>query len=317
MIDSRKLKVFLTVAHTESYTAAARILNTVQSTISHSIHDLEQDLGCELFQKIGKRMVPTDSAITLLEYGKKIEQLMIEARDSVNPQNQWGRRRFSIGASLSVSVNFIPEILRELNECFPNCSTSVVTGNAPEIMAALRDGAVDIAFSLEPENEPQLEFIPVFTDEIAWIISPLQNWNAPPSLEDPHFINQRFVIFDQGSYTCRLVESFFKKQKFVPKSVSFMGSMEAIKAFVKLGQGVGMIPPWIAKQEIDAGILKALPIEDSELKRRWGVVFRKSNLLGDMEETFLQLCISAINNKSLEGYMLSPIEIQIPKTASL
>jgi DNA-binding transcriptional LysR family regulator len=307
MIDSRKLKVFLTVAHCESYTAAARILNTVQSTISHSIRDLEQDLGCVLFQKVGKRMVITDAATTLLEYGKKIEHLMIEARDSVNPKSTWGKRRFSIGASLSASVNFIPEVLRELNESFPICTTSIVTGNAPEVMKAVRDGEVNIAFSLEPENEPQLEFIPVFKDELTWIISPLHAWTTQPPYSDAQFKNQRFVIFDQGSYTCRLVEAFFKKHKFAPKSLSFMSSMEAMKAFVKLGQGIGMMPAWIAQQEINTGTLRALPIQDNDLKRRWGVVYRKSITLGNMEEAFLQLCISTIYNKSLDGYALTPI----------
>ena len=257
-------------------------------------------------------MVLTDAASNLLEYAKKIEQLMIDARDSVNPQKKWGKNRFSIGASLSVSVNFIPEVLRELNESFPNCTTSVVTGNAPEIMKAVREGEVDIAFSLEPENESQLDFTPVFTDELAWIISPTLNWGTRPSFSDANFRNQRFVIFDQGSYTCRLVEALFKKLKFTPKSISFMGSMEAIKAFVRLGQGVGVMPAWVAKQEIDAGILSSVPISDNSLTRRWGVVYRKSVALGDMEETFLQLVMSSINNKSLEGYMLSPINNKMP-----
>ncbi len=99
MIDSRKLKVFLTVAQCESYTAASRVLNTVQSTISHSIHDLEQDLGCVLFQKVGKRMLPTDAALTFIEYGKRIETLMDEVRGSVNGSCYRERSRFVIWES--------------------------------------------------------------------------------------------------------------------------------------------------------------------------------------------------------------------------
>ena len=316
MIDSRKLKVFLTVAQCESYTAAARLLNTVQSTVSHSIHDLEEDLGCALFQKVGKRMAPTDAAITLLEYGKKIEALMEEARDRVNSSTQCGKRRFSIGASLSASVNFIPEVLQELNHCFPYCTMTVVPGNAPEIMAAIREGQVDIAFSLEPENEPLLEFKPVFKDELSWIVATLHEWSKAPDLSDDSFQNQRFVIFDKGSYTCRLVDAFFRKHKFTPKSITFMGSMDAIKAFIKLGQGIGMMPAWVAKDEIDKVLLKSFPIGSPDLKRRWGVVHRKAAELGNMEETFLRLCISSINNKSLEGYLLDLIPMQLLEASS-
>ena len=307
MIDSRKLKVFLTVAHCESYTNAARRLNTVQSTISHSIKDLEEDLACTLFKKMGKRMVLTDAATSLLDYAQKIESLMEEARQAVSAAGKWGRSRFCIGASLSASVCFIPEILRELNECYPHCTTSIMTGNAPEIMTALRQGGVDIAFSLEPEYETQLAFQPVFADELSWIVSPLMHWSTAPKLSDDMVRCQRFVIFDQGSYTCRLVESFFKHQNFSPRSVTFMGSMEAIKAFVKLGQGIGLMPAWVAKQEIDSGQLLSFPTGSKLLRRRWGIVHRKQDTLDAMGETFFQLCIASIQNKHLSGFPLEPI----------
>ncbi|MDA0749646.1 MAG: LysR family transcriptional regulator [Verrucomicrobia bacterium] len=307
MIDSRKLKVFLTVAHCESYTDAARSLNTVQSTISHSIKDLEEDLACTLFKKVGKRMVLTDAAVSLLEHAQQIESLMKEARQAVSEAGKWGRSRFSIGASVSASVCFIPEVLRELNECYPHCTISILTGNAPVIMTALRRGDVDIAFSLEPENESQLEFQPVFSDELSWIVSPLLRWEASPELGDEAVRRQRFVIFDQGSYTCRLVETFFKQKNFSPRSVTFMGSMEAIKAFVKLGQGIGLMPAWVAKSEIDSGQLLCFPSGSEVLRRRWGVVHRKQNALDAMEESFLHLCVASIQNKHLNGFPIKPI----------
>ena len=311
MIDTRKLKVFLTVADCESYTAAARKLSTVQSTISHAIHDLEEDLGCSLFQKIGKRMVLTDEAVSLLDYGKKIASLMEEAREAVNPTCHWGKRRFTIGASLSASLTFIPEVLRELNECFPKCTTSIVTGNAPEIMTGVRSGHLDIAISLEPEHEPQLDFKPVFCDEMCWVLSPLMPWTEKPDMNDVAFKSQRFITFCQDSYTCRLVESFFKKYRFTPQSLTYMGSMEAIKAFVKLGQGVSLMPAWVAKEEIDSGCLRALPTGSDDLKRRWGITHRKGQLLGDMEETFWRLCQASIHNKSIEGYPVKTFPIKI------
>ena len=320
MIDSRKLKVFLTVAQCESYTAASRVLNTVQSTISHSIHDLEQDLGCVLFQKVGKRMLPTDAAITFIEYGKKIETLMDEAKDSVNGSCYWGKKRFSIGASLSASLVFIPEVLRELTECFPKCTISVVTGTAPEIMEHLRSGSIDIAISLKPENEHQLSFEPVFTDTLSWVISPLMPWKVSPNLKDPDFTGQRFVIFNKGSYTSRMVSSFFRKQKFTPDLITYMGSMETIKAFVKLGQGVALMPAWVAKDEIDSGQLRVLDPGSEDLKRRWGISHRKGSIFGDMEETFWRLCVASIMNKSKEGYAMMPLPMRIdgcPPTINL
>jgi len=303
MIDSRKLKVFLTVARHGSYTAAARSLNTVQSTVSHAIHDLEEDLGCVLFRKAGKRMAATDAAHALLEHAKRIEALMEEARRAVGPDARWGRGKLVIGAGVSASIHLIPEVLRELAECFPECQLSIVSGNAPDVLAAVREGEADLAFTLEPENEPGLEFQPVFSDELAWVLSPLHPWNHAPTARPSDMAGQRLVVFDQGSYTCRLVERFLKARGWTPRSVTHMGSMEAIKAYVKLGQGVGLMPAWVASSELEKGWLKAFPAgRRGELSRHWGVTRRADSPMDDMESTFLQLCSALVANKQLEGW---------------
>jgi DNA-binding transcriptional LysR family regulator len=130
-------------------------------------------------------------------------------------------------------------------------------------------------------------------------------------MSDVAFKSQRFVTFGQDSYTCRLVESFFKKNRFTPQTLTYMGSMEAIKAFVKLGQGVSLMPAWVAKQEIDTGCLRALPTGSDDLKRRWGITHRRGQLLGDMEETFWRLCQASVHNKSIEGYPIKTFPMKL------
>ena len=72
-----------------------------------------------------------------------------------------------------------------------------------------------------------------------------------------------------------------------------LGSMEAIKELVKLGLGVGILAPWIARKEIEEGSLIALPLGRRKLQRRWGVLHWRGKRLNLAEDTFVGLCEAA------------------------
>ena len=76
-------------------------------------------------------------------------------------------------------------------------------------------------------------------------------------------------------------------------SIIEAGSMEATKELVKLGLGVGILAPWIAKKEIEEGALVALPLGRRKLPRRWGILHWQGKRLNLAEETFIGLCESA------------------------
>jgi DNA-binding transcriptional LysR family regulator len=69
--------------------------------------------------------------------------------------------------------------------------------------------------------------------------------------------------------------------------------MEATKELVKLGLGVSILAPWIARKEIEAGSLVALPLGRRKLQRRWGILQWRGKRLTLAEETFIGLCKSA------------------------
>jgi DNA-binding transcriptional LysR family regulator len=69
--------------------------------------------------------------------------------------------------------------------------------------------------------------------------------------------------------------------------------MEAIKELVKLGLGVSVLAPWIARREIDEGSLVALSLGRRKLERRWGILHWRGKRLDLAEETFIGLCESA------------------------
>lgn len=106
-------------------------------------------------------------------------------------------------------------------------------------------------------------------------------------------MRQNYILYSKRSVTFRLIENYFRREDMILNTVLEVGSMEATKELVKLGLGVSILAPWIARKEIEEGSLVALPLGRKKLQRRWGIIHWRGKRLNLAEETFIGLCESA------------------------
>ena len=133
-LDSRQLRAFATLARTSSFTLAAKELFLSQSAVSHSMKALESDIGCRLFDRVGKKVLLTQAGEQLLAHADKILGEMSEARESIRHLCKWGRTRLRIGASTTGCTYLLPSVLREFRESFPQCTITIEPGDTPELL---------------------------------------------------------------------------------------------------------------------------------------------------------------------------------------
>jgi DNA-binding transcriptional LysR family regulator len=292
-LDSRQLRAFRVLARTGSFTQTARELHLTQSGISHSMKALETEIGCRLLDRLGKKVVLTQAGEQLLQHAEKILLEMEAARESLTQLGKWGKGRLRLGASTTACQHLIPPVLREFKESFPDHAISLEPGDTPELVASLLHQRIDLALSLEVEREPQLEFHPLFTDELQFLVAAQHPWARAGRVEREEIPRQNYILYSKRSITFRLIEQYFRREQMVLNAVIEVGSMEATKELVKLGLGVCILAPWIAKKEIEEGSLMALPLGRKKLQRRWGIVHWRGKRLNLAEETFIGLCDSA------------------------
>ena len=291
-LDSRQLRAFSILARTGSFTATAQELHLSQSAISHSMKALEQEIGCRLLDRMGKTVVLTQAGEQLLVHAQKILAEMESARSGLGYLGKWGSSRLRIGASTTACQHVLPAVLREFKESFPACAISIEPGDTPEMIDALRQHRIDLAVNLEPRREEPLAFRPLFTDELLFVVSPLHPWARAGRVTRSEIPGQHYILYGKGSYTFGMIESYFRQEQIVLHSLLDLGSMEAIKELVKLGLGVSILTPWIARKELEEKSLVALPLGKRKLKRRWGVLHWRARRLSLAEETFIGLCES-------------------------
>lgn len=288
-LDTRQLRAFVSLAHSGSFTQAGRELHLTQSAISHAIKALETDLGCQLFHRQGKSVHLTHHGRELLPHAESILQEMSQARASLGALDRTPRGRLSIGCTPAASQFILPTVLREFKESFPQYEIRVVPGETPQTIERLLGNEVDLAVTLRPPDVSRLECHPVFDDELEFLVSPLHPWTqSPPKVKDA--AAETYIVSSRSSLNFQLIQEFFLKQGVRLHHFIELGSSEAAKELAKLGLGIAIAARWIARAEIEAGQLVAVPLPKARLRRRWVVSSLKGRPLNLAERTFTGLC---------------------------
>ena len=308
IIDSRQLRAFVTLARTGSFTQTGKELFLSQSAISHGIKALERDLGCRLLDRVGKKVSLTPPGEQLLHYATKIIREMENARQSLEQLTKWGHSRLRLGASTTACQYLLPPVLGQFKQQFPQSQISIHPGDTPVAMELLLHNTIDLALALEPHNEPRLDFIPLFADELVFLVAPSHPWAVQGFVTRDEIPRQNYILYNKATYTFRLIEEFFQRENVTLNSLIEVGSMETSKELVKLGLGVSILAPWIAQRELRERSLVALPLGRRKLKRTWGILHRRARPLNLSEETFIKLC-GAATEQLIAGY---PADLERP-----
>ena len=289
MLETRHLRAFAILARTGSFTRAAQELHLTQSAVSHSMKALEQEAGCRLLDRTGKKVTPTEAGELLLVHAERIISEMAHARAALEKLGKWGQSRLRVGASATACQHVLPPVLREFGKEFPKCRIVIEPGDTPEMIELLRNGKIDLAVNLEPPSREPLEFRPLFTDEMQFIVAPTHPWAVNRRAVREEVAMQNYILYSRKSYTGEMIDAYFREEEIVLRTAIEMGSISAIKEMVKLDIGVSILAQWTVADEISAGALVAIPLGKRKLKRRWGVLHWQSRRLSIQEERFVKI----------------------------
>jgi DNA-binding transcriptional LysR family regulator len=301
IFDTRQLLAFAALARLGSFTRAAQELFLTQSAISHAIKALEEQAGCRLFERAGRSVALTQSGEQFLRHVDKILGEMKSARRGLDELSRWGHGRLRVGASTTACQYILPTVLREFKQSFPKCVITIDPGDHARQMELLLNNRIDLALMLEPEGKKELTFVPLFADEMRFLLAPAHPWARAGRVQRDTFEEQTLILYNHTSYTFRLVKDHFRNENLPLNNILELGSMDAIKELVKIGLGVGILAPWVANAELASGALVSLPLGKHKLRRQWGVGYLRGRRLSLGEETFVGLCKSVTHELANRG----------------
>jgi DNA-binding transcriptional LysR family regulator len=265
-LDPRRLETFRVVAQAGQVSGAARSLNLSQPAVTAQIRQLEADLGRPLFTRHASGVELTGTGRLLLDYARRIHQLLEEAGDQVRSK-QPARGGLRLGASTTAAAYVLPEVFRGFLVSHQPSPLALEVGNTDEVLAWLREGRVPLALVEGLTRAPGLSLQPYLRDELVAVRAvrapqPIAGVRTAADLGAVPLIWR-----EPGSGTRVVVERALRKIRVPRDSDLVVGDTEAIKSCVLLGLGIGFLSRWSIQREVARGGLAVIPLPDLSILR--------------------------------------------------
>ena len=278
-MDLRQLEIIRAIADTGSFTAAGEKLHVSQSAISRQILLLEEELGEPVFHRIGRRIRITPAGESLLQLSHRVFQDLQETVSTISEKRDSLSGTIRLVGGMTVCLYVFPTLLAEVRRVHPHLDLKVTVGSAERSIAMLRSGAGDLGMITLPVEATDLVSVPVLQEELLLITYPAHPLAKKKSITPADLDKQDFVLFETGSITRRLVEQFFARESVDPEVIMETENVEIIKAMVRSGLGISIIPSQAAASDVKAGQLFRSRIAGHSLVRQTGWLYPKMSRL--------------------------------------
>ena len=273
-ITLRQLEVFAEVLKSGSTTQASVMLALSQSAVSAALTDLEGQLGVQLFDRVGKRLVVNEHgrllyprALALLEQTTEIEQLFREDNGAIR-----------VYASSTIGNYILPAMIARYRQDFPDLPLELSVGNSQDVINAVLDFRVDIGLIEGPCHSTEIISEPWMEDELVVFAAP-----SSPLTKGPVTLEQLaaspWILRERGSGTRELVDYLLLSHLPRFQMAMELGNSEAIKHAVRHGLGISCLSRRVIAEQLQAGTLSEVPVPLPRLVRTlWRVHHRQKHI---------------------------------------
>ena len=284
-ITLRQIEVFTEVLKSGSTTQASQVLSLSQSAVSAALADLENQLGVQLFDRVGKRLVLNEHgrllyprAVGLLEQAGEIEQLFKEDNGAIR-----------VFASSTIGSYLLPGMIAAYRRDFPTLPLELSVGNSQDAITAVADFRVDIGLIEGPCHEPDIISEAWLEDELVVFAAPnAEILQQPVTLET--LAAAPWILRERGSGTREIVDYLLLSHLPQFQLGMELGNSEAIKHAVRHGMGISCLSRRVISDLLEAGTLVEVAVPLPRLSRTLYRIHHRQKHLSKALSRFLSYC---------------------------
>jgi DNA-binding transcriptional LysR family regulator len=250
---------------------AAEELHLSQSAVSIQISTLETAAGAPLVNRTGRGVRLTEAGELLLNYADRLLALWTETSDELSSFLGAFSGTLRIGAITS-SEFWLPRFLVAFVKQNPKVKIKLHVANRDDIVGSLTREEVDIAVMGRPPHELAVASFVVGSNPMAFLAAPHDPLSRGGIVTLADIAAARLLVRERGSGTRRTLERVFKDAGLHMRIGSELSSNEAIKHMCAAGFGPAYLSLMACILELEAGLLKILPMVDNPTEREWNVV---------------------------------------------
>ena len=290
-MELRNLITFTHVAELGSFTKAAEQLGYSQSTISFQIKQLEEELGCLLFERINHTITLTERGRELVSYAHQVRALTDEFKESFAKEGQV-TGNIHVVTPDSVCDDMINAHYIDFHKKYPGISIRFTTGDSALLLDMLDHNEADVIITLDrrlynkdyviAKEEPlSMHFVANANSKFAGI----------KGLSVKDILNEPFILTEYGQGYRRVFDRELAKMSLEITPILEIGRTDIITTMLTKSDMISFLPDFVTKELIDSGILCYLDITDLKIDIWKQLIYHKNKWMSKSLKTFIDYVI--------------------------
>jgi len=266
--DIASIRAFVRIAECGSFSIAAEKLHITQPAISKRIAALENAISDKLFDRIGKKILLTETGQTILPKCRAILYSIEDAEQSLQNLSGEVSGILRLGTSHHIGLHHLPPVIREFGQSYKSVELDLHFLSSEQVCQLVEKGELDLGIiTLPPEIPEKLYAKTLWLDEMFAVTG----WDHElakvdkPTLET--LTHHNVLLPDVNTYTHKIIDKLFSDNGLALKTSLSTNYLQTIKMMVSVGLGWSVLPRTIIDQD-----LKVMEIADFNVRRKLGYV---------------------------------------------
>lgn len=272
-MELRHLRYFVAIADTGSMARAAEQVFVTQSTLSHQLAQLEEEVGCALFERIGRNLRLADAGRELLGHARGVLAQVEEGKRAVMNARTLATGSLRVGVIHTFVTGLIPQVAAAFVKAHPGVHLQVVELTAIEIEAQVADGALDLGVAFFPAASDAVMGEHLFDDVLVLAVPARHPLAALKTVSFTQLRDVPLAMLGRHYATRRLLDAHFQRASVRPKIVVEIDSVDALQRMVEEGVAAAFLPGRSARR---SARVRLLQVSNPKPVRPAGLIWRRS-----------------------------------------
>lgn len=298
-MDLRRLEVFCKVYEMKSFSRAAKECLLSQPTVSEHIRYLETFLDLQLFDRLGREVVPTRAGEILYNYARRMLNLRREASRTLELYRGKMSGELDLGGSTIPGQYILPSLIGRFKQNFADIRIKLVIADTMKITNMVLEGSLELGVVGARMKNSKLQFDRLFDDELVLALAPDHEWAKRSSISLEELSDVPFIMREHGSGTRMMMLEILERSDFDPQRlnvVAEMGSTDAIRQAIKAKVGVSILSRRAIADELNFQQLCQISIKDLSFIRHFYLVTHKKRSRSPLAQAFVDFLVENRNS---------------------
>ncbi len=289
MINLHHFRIFYNVARRMSHTKAADDLCITQPAVTNQIKVFEEKLGLKLFIRKLNKIHLTEEGKVFFKYAQRLFDLEVEIEQVANDLKGLKAGTVALGVLRMYSPIFMHLLINQFHKVYPDIIVKVNEAGSLDLIQRLLDFQNELIICLKVEENPDIIFKPFCREDLVVVLPSDHGLAKRKVISIRELADEKIILREKGSACRYLVSQFFEWNQISPQILTEADSTELIKYMIRKREGISFLSRIVVSEEIEKGILAAVPLAGNPISLVINIAYRKNHALSRPAQLLLNV----------------------------